>query len=114
MAQWRVERAWEDAHPPSWTTTNGGVYFVRCETFIKIGIANDVRARLRGLACSSPFTLEPLGFIPIDAAIADEFEASLHKQFADARQRGEWFRVHDALLTFIAEHAKPWPELDIA
>lgn len=95
------------SHLPSPTR---GVYFIQCETFIKIGMAECVVDRLRGLKGSVPYVLTPLGFIPVaDRAHLWRREHALHEAFAAYRAQGEWFADHTALRACIQEHAQPWP-----
>jgi hypothetical protein len=54
---------------------------------VKIGIANDVPSRLRGLECACGVRLELLTVFPGQS----RFEQPLHEAFAEARQVGEWF-----------------------
>jgi hypothetical protein len=74
------------------------VYFIRdVETrYIKVGIAVNVRARLKQLQTGNASRLELLGAIP--GGLVREQE--LHRRWAQYRGRGEWF-VPDP--TFIAE-----------
>ena len=104
MVTWRARQPIVD--PRSYGEFSG-VYFVRCEAFIKIGVSDDVRARFRALLSASPYELIPLGYIPGDPDGVDELEERLHIRFALLRHRGEWFRAEPDLLEFIAEHAQP-------
>lgn len=81
------------------------VYFVRAKRcqVVKIGIANDVRARFAALQTNSPDALKLLGVIR--SAEAAALESSLHARFGHRRTHGEWFQVHDELTAFIKEHA---------
>jgi hypothetical protein len=88
----------------------GGVYFVRCEAFIKIGIAGSVLRRFEHLQTASPFQLEGLGFIACaSGADAVRREAILHTQFAGHRVRGEWFNDVPSIRAYVAADAAPWP-----
>lgn len=82
------------AYPNGW-----GVYFIQGQTtrLIKIGYASSVGARLTLLQCGSPDLLALIGHEPAPR----EREAVLHRQFADARAHGEWFRPTHALLDYI-------------
>lgn len=82
-----------------------GVYFVRCNEFIKIGSANNVRSRTQGLSEGIPFPLEPLGWVrTADREAAYALERALHKKFAAQRYRFEWFRDCPAIRAFIRSH----------
>lgn len=78
------------------------VYFIQCGPYdddpIKIGVADDVPARLAQLQTASPWPLRLLGFIRGDF---DE-EGALHDRFRHLHVRGEWFEGAPELLAFIA------------
>lgn len=74
------------------------IYFIRCEDFVKIGLAKDENKRLADMQVGNPFPLdllftEPGGF---------KHEAALHRRFAEYRSAGEWFRIEGALAEYIA------------
>jgi hypothetical protein len=73
------------------------VYFIEAEglDMVKIGFANDARARLRDLQCASPVRLILKGVYRTDDAAA--LEAGYHERYAHLRQHGEWFRYDDDL-----------------
>lgn len=77
------------------------VYFIRLGAAgaIKIGKANDLKARLASLQTAASDKLHVLGFIPGDLAE----EAALHRRFAASRLHGEWFRPSRNLLEYISE-----------
>lgn len=89
-----------------------GVYFVQCQSFIKIGIANNVKERLCGLRAAVPFDVVPLGWIQFHSRVElIRKEIELHERFAAHRRRpGEWFHEHAELRAFIVSHAQAWPE----
>ena len=72
------------------------VYFIQQgdDGPIKIGIAREPAARLRGLQTGNPEQLRIL------RAVEGSFfvEWSLHSAFAESRIRGEWFRPTDELV----------------
>jgi hypothetical protein len=86
--------------PPERTPTSSVVYFIRSGHSgpIKIGIASDVKARLRTLQCASPEALAVLATTPGSL----ELERQLHVQFQHLRKSGEWFNAAPELLEFIA------------
>lgn len=65
---------------------------------IKIGIATDVRSRMRSHQCSNPTELLLLRAVPGGRWL----EACLHEWFAPWRIRGEWFAPCAPLLRLIA------------
>lgn len=71
------------------------IYLIKSGLYCKIGKANDVRARIRGLQTSSPRPITLLWSTEFDseqAALA--MEAELHQEFATRRTGGEWFWYH--------------------
>lgn len=77
------------------------IYFVKCGTFVKIGVAEDAKTRLSGLQCANPFDLELLGVVPGDMWTEDR----LHRRFRTDHHRGDWFHLSDRLEAFIREYA---------
>ena len=79
------------------------VYFIQCGKTgpIKIGYANDVKARLATLQTASPFDLRLLATIKGRPSL----ERQLHNRFAGDRLRGEWFLPTSELLAFVSEVA---------
>jgi hypothetical protein len=69
---------------------------------IKIGIANDLAARMRALRTASPDKLLVLFTI---ARGGKAMERELHQRFAADRAHGEWFRPSPALMAFIETHS---------
>jgi hypothetical protein len=72
---------------------DGYVYFIRFSDRIKIGWSSDPTHRLRNLPHD-----EVMAIIP--GTMADE--QGYHKQFAELRVHGEWFRAEQDLQDFIA------------
>lgn len=64
---------------------------------IKIGVAMDVRARVRGLTSGTPHQLVVLVAIDGDRSV----ERTTHRRFRQACIRGEWFRPIPELLAYI-------------
>jgi hypothetical protein len=81
------------------------VYFISIREldFVKIGYASNPLYRLRGLQVSTPLDLTLEGAIPGGR----EKEAELHKKFALARVRGEWFKLTPELQTEISKSTRP-------
>jgi len=75
------------------------VYFVLAteSLLIKIGRAKNVRKRLMALQTQSPCELKLLTSMRAHQAI----EPYLHKQLADSRAHGEWFRADDRVLSVV-------------
>lgn len=70
-------------------------YFIRCGDTVKIGCSRDVAARLATLQISNAAPLQLLGVTP-------ESESTLHRQFAEHRLHGEWFRLAPAIEAYCA------------
>ena len=88
-----------------------GVYFIQTEGFIKIGISHDVPLRFSRLITASPYELVRLGFIPeSNKQTRRRLERELHCEFEAFQYRGEWFYEHLALVQFIGQHTRPWPD----
>lgn len=86
----------EETEPPPRPSS---VYFIAPESPVrmKIGKANDVRARLRGLQTGSPERLKIWATMPGDECE----EKRLHRRFAHLREHGEWFRYEPELRAFV-------------
>lgn len=75
------------------------VYFVSAPNgLVKIGTTRNLRTRFGGLCSMSPV---PLALVGADLGGVDD-EARLHRQFADDRSHGEWFRPTDDLRSRIS------------
>ena len=85
------------------------VYFIRAPQLglIKIGVANCIHRRLADFGQIIPLDLEVLGVMPCGRQSI--LEQMLHGKFRHLRERGEWFREDEVLLTYIKEHAHPVP-----
>lgn len=61
---------------------------------VKIGISEDVRARLRHLITASGRRLKCFGAMPVlSREVARKIEREVHTLFAKRRLPGEWFKV---------------------
>ncbi len=67
------------------------LYVIRCHEFTKIGIASNVRNRLKTLQTGNPYALELVDSFEFDDAL--RVEAILHKKYDYAWERGEWFKL---------------------
>lgn len=79
------------------------VYFVQAAALglIKVGLSNDVTARLRSLGTDSPDQLLLLGVIASSEAAG--VEERLHFRFRAHRSHGEWFHPHPDVLSVIEQ-----------
>ena len=96
-----------DHHPIVYRTLGNtkvaGVYFLRCDQFVKIGKAGHVKSRLVQLAAMIPYPVELLAVQRV-AELHDltRVEHSLHVKFRHLRHRGEWFRFESELVEYVA------------
>jgi hypothetical protein len=67
------------------------LYIIKCQDYHKIGIANDVEARLAQLATGNPYPLEVVVTYEFDNA--EVVEKAIHQRYKENRNRGEWFRL---------------------
>lgn len=67
------------------------LYLLESDGYFKIGIANDVRARIAQLSTGNPHTIGLVSCYGFQNA--EIVERAIHQRFAGERQRGEWFRL---------------------
>lgn len=98
LDEWRQARA----HPEY----GSKIYFVQAEpgTPIKIGFTEWERPQRRvdALQSGNPYVLRLICVAPGDMYL----EKALHREFAEDRLNGEWFRCSDRLLTTIKQIKK--------
>lgn len=82
------------------------VYLAKFGNMVKVGLTNDPAARLRTLQTGLPeaLTMPYLVVLP-KREQAVRLEKSLHRQMADRRVRGEWFRIDIEDAIAIAERS---------
>ena len=74
------------------------IYFISVnDTYVKIGYARNVQARLGDLQVSSPYDLNVLKVT--EGSMKDE--SIIHQKFKHLRKRGEWFFLVPELQRFI-------------
>lgn len=79
----------------------GIIYFIKSSNNheVKIGFTSgDVAKRMSTLQTSHPYKLELLATIPGDT----KFESELHNTFQQHRLRGEWFKPHPDVMTYVS------------
>jgi Meiotically Up-regulated Gene 113 (MUG113) protein len=70
----------------------GYVYLLRAENDLyKIGRSKNPKTRINGIIWSFPIAIELV--VVIEATDMKVLEKSLHDQFRERRQRGEWFSL---------------------
>lgn len=87
-------------HVPDLKSDDQGVYVIGSAGHpIKIGITNNVRARLSSLRTSSPADLRVYAFMEAPEGRAWNIEQECHRRIADYRLNGEWFNYdpYDAI-----------------
>lgn len=92
--------------PDAGATDDRSVYFTQAVDGgpIKIGVTEDVPARLASLQTGSPLPLRVLATLP---AVGQRGEADIHERFASARRHGEWFESTPDLLAYITANGVP-------
>lgn len=99
-SHWRIARpAIHRALP--WVTL---VYFAEAVglSAVKIGYSSDVLQRVQDIQVHCPVEVSVIGVIPGTR----ETEAAVHRRFAAAHIRGEWFRLWPEILEFCDENRK--------
>lgn len=76
------------------------LYLIKCQQYYKIGVANDVRARLAQLSTGNPFELNVLAVYGYENA--EVVERALHQRFTNRWERGEWFSLDPEDLDVLA------------
>lgn len=77
------------------------VYFIECEGFIKIGYAKDLARKVSNTQVGNPFKVKLLASFKTTRPHDDE--ATLHRMFKFYRVRGEWFRLPNNFISWLAE-----------
>ncbi len=93
-------------------TKPASVYLMRCEDYLKIGVAVSVGWRQVSMQTGNPFELKIVGqrLFPTFGE-ATRAEASLHAKFKEQRHRGEWFRLDDAeAVAALEAYGQPQPK----
>lgn len=72
---------------------------------IKVGKADNVRKRVRGLQTASPFEMQIFHTIECSIEHVGALEKLIHKRLKRYHLRGEWFRVERPLAITIAQKA---------
>jgi hypothetical protein len=81
------------------------IYVVECEGYIKIGVANDVDARVLTLQTGCPFKIRLIR--SFRSQNAHEEEEAIHELLHRYHVRGEWFKVPHSMIYHLLE-GKPW------
>lgn len=76
------------------------IYFVRCNEFIKIGVASNVEERVAGMQTGNPYPLEVVKVI--ESANAEQEEEMIHVSLERYRVHGEWFKLPDSIIELLS------------
>lgn len=91
------------------------LYFIQSGSYIKIGIAADVRNRYLGILTGNPHEVIVLASKRYDSkTLALKAEKEHHRKFSANRHRCEWFRCSDDLLSYIESVKLEEAEIDRA
>lgn len=83
---------------------DSGIYYLQHaakDGLIKIGVAQNVRHRVRAIQHMCPVQLRVLAVEPCEGTRDEEWE--IHQRFAPYRRHGEWFYPGQELLAHIRE-----------
>lgn len=69
------------------------LYLIRSGDHVKIGVANDLDKRLKGIATGNPFPVTVISYFQADDAA--RIEDLLHEHFAPKRHKLEWFNLDE-------------------
>ena len=78
---------------------NHGIYFIKCNDYVKIGYSQRISKRLYTLRCANPYPLDVL--LCIKGSM--RMESYLHDKFRKYRIKGEWFTLSLEIKSFIKE-----------
>lgn len=94
------------AHEQKGSALMSFVYLIASgRNIIKVGKADDVRKRVRGLQTASPFEMQIFHTIEVSSEHVGALEKLIHKRLKRYHLRGEWFCIERALAVSIAQKA---------
>jgi len=76
---------------PRGISVTGFVYLIKCNEFVKIGVAVNAQLRIRDMQIGNPYELVLLKSYP--SPVPYEDEENLHCILERYRVRGEWFKL---------------------
>jgi len=77
---------------------NKYIYILKCNNFYKIGIASNVKERIRQLQTGNPYPIEVKNVFEVEEKWIGKFEQRLHNFAKDMNIQGEWFELSDNYL----------------
>lgn len=84
--------------PVRWIPTKTYLYFIKCNSYIKIGISSRPKSRLHSIQVGSPYKCKLVLAIPFPSrAEAAKEEEYYHKKYEYLNKRGEWFYFKDGI-----------------
>ena len=75
----------------------GKIYFIKCNSFIKIGFSTNIKKRMRNLKVSNPYPLKCIAWFK--GTKSDERD--LHVMFEEFHVTGEWFKYNKPIKDYI-------------
>ena len=75
-------------------------YFIRCQSFIKIGKTSDIRKRLISLQTGNPFEITLIGYLNGDK------EKQIHELFFEFHHKNEWFYLSQEIIDYVGENCE--------
>jgi Meiotically Up-regulated Gene 113 (MUG113) protein len=84
------------------------LYIIRCHEFTKIGIAGNVKNRLKTLQTGNPYRLELIDSFEFDDVL--RVESILHRKYDHAWVIGEWFKLTDSEFEGLMDICKNFDE----
>lgn len=80
--------------------SNRLLYLIKCKSFYKIGLTDDINWRMQSLQTGNPYKLELCFCSYFDDA--EKTERFLHDKFKSKHVQGEWFRLNKSDLDFLS------------
>jgi hypothetical protein len=84
------------------------LYLIQCNQYTKIGITNDIDYRLRTLQTGNPYPLTVIDKFEFDEPGLVEY--LLHKKYAYACVRGEWFCLSESEVDEVIDICRTFDE----
>jgi hypothetical protein len=84
------------------------LYIIRCHKYTKIGIASNVKNRLKTLQTGNPYPLELIDSFEFDDPLM--VEGLLHRKYDQAWVQGEWFELSDAQFSELLDICRNFDE----
>lgn len=79
------------------------LYFLRCGDYLKVGVADDIVARVRIFKIGNPYPIALDAYRTIPATLAIQIEKAVHAALSHNRHEGEWFQIEKSEALKIAD-----------